>query len=183
MKKYISIAVILFVVFLIALQPGYATDLTLNNTPTQVCFSPNGGCTVAIISQIDKAKSEILVQAYSFTSASISLHRKSPIKRPQTRYKGRNDTRQESARRERYTSATFMANSGIPTFIDDKHAIAHNKIMIIDKETVITGSFNFTKAAEEKNAENLLIMRNKDLAKVYIENWYKHKEHSEPYER
>ena len=72
MKKYISIAVILFVVVLIALQPGYATDLTLNNTPTQVCFSPNGGCTVAIISQIDKTKSEILVQAYSFTSASIA---------------------------------------------------------------------------------------------------------------
>jgi phosphatidylserine/phosphatidylglycerophosphate/cardiolipin synthase-like enzyme len=55
--------------------------------------------------------------------------------------------------------------------------------MIIDKETVITGSFNFTKAAEEKNAENLLIIRNKDLANVYMENWYKHKEHSEPYER
>ena len=76
-----------------------------------------------------------------------------------------------------------MANSGIPTFIDDKHAIAHNKIMIIDKETVITGSFNFTKAAEEKNAENLLIIKAKDLAKLYIDNWYKHKEHSEPYER
>jgi phosphatidylserine/phosphatidylglycerophosphate/cardiolipin synthase-like enzyme len=53
--------------------------------------------------------------------------------------------------------------------------------MIIDKETVITGSFNFTKAAEEKNAENLLIIKNEDLAKVYIENWYKHKEHSELY--
>ena len=66
------------------------------------------------------------------------------------------------------------------TYIDSRHAIAHNKIMIIDKETVITGSFNFTKAAEEKNAENLLIMKNKELAKVYIENWEKHKGHSEP---
>ena len=68
------------------------------------------------------------------------------------------------------------------TYIDSRHAIAHNKIMIIDKETVITGSFNFTKAAEEKNAENLLIMKNKELAKVYIENWYKHKKNSERYE-
>jgi len=74
-------------------------------------------------------------------------------------------------------------NAGIPTFIDDKHAIAHDKIMIIDRETVITGSFNFTKAAEEKNAENLLIIRNKDLAKTYLDNWMKHREHSEPYER
>jgi len=55
--------------------------------------------------------------------------------------------------------------------------------MIVDRETVITGSFNFTKAAEEKNAENLLIIRNKELAKVYIENWYKHREHSEVYSK
>ncbi len=53
--------------------------------------------------------------------------------------------------------------------------------MIIDRETVITGSFNFTKAAEEKNAENLLIIRNKSLAKIYMESWYTHKEHSERY--
>jgi phosphatidylserine/phosphatidylglycerophosphate/cardiolipin synthase-like enzyme len=69
----------------------------------------------------------------------------------------------------------------VPTFIDSKHAIAHNKIMIIDRETLITGSFNFTKAAEEKNAENLLIIKSKDLSKIYIDNWKAHKTHSEMY--
>jgi phosphatidylserine/phosphatidylglycerophosphate/cardiolipin synthase-like enzyme len=54
--------------------------------------------------------------------------------------------------------------------------------MIIDKEIVITGSFNFTKAAEEKNAKNLLILKNKELAETYLENWDKHREHSERYE-
>jgi phosphatidylserine/phosphatidylglycerophosphate/cardiolipin synthase-like enzyme len=39
--------------------------------------------------------------------------------------------------------------------------------MVIDEETVITGSFNFTKAAEEKNAENLLVIRDKILAERY----------------
>jgi len=52
--------------------------------------------------------------------------------------------------------------------------------MIIDREIVITGSFNFTKAAEEKNAENLLVISSKKLAKHYLDNWLKHKEHSEP---
>lgn len=52
--------------------------------------------------------------------------------------------------------------------------------MVIDGEAVITGSFNFTKAAETKNAENVLIIKDKALAKVYIENWEKHKGHSEP---
>jgi phosphatidylserine/phosphatidylglycerophosphate/cardiolipin synthase-like enzyme len=48
-------------------------------------------------------------------------------------------------------------------------------------EIVITGSFNFTRAAEESNAENLLIIRSKDLAKEYLENWERHKAHSEVY--
>jgi phosphatidylserine/phosphatidylglycerophosphate/cardiolipin synthase-like enzyme len=46
---------------------------------------------------------------------------------------------------------------------------------------VITGSFNFTNAAEEKNAENLLIIKSKGLAKSYADNWHKHRQHSEPY--
>jgi phosphatidylserine/phosphatidylglycerophosphate/cardiolipin synthase-like enzyme len=53
--------------------------------------------------------------------------------------------------------------------------------MIIDGETVITGSFNFTTAAEEKNAENLLIIRDKKLAERYIKNWQEHERHSEVY--
>jgi phosphatidylserine/phosphatidylglycerophosphate/cardiolipin synthase-like enzyme len=51
--------------------------------------------------------------------------------------------------------------------------------MVIDQETVITGSFNFTKAAEEKNAENVLVIRSKELAKIYIDNWINHRNHSE----
>ena len=88
----------------------------------------------------------------------------------------------KSQRKERYTSATFLKNAGISTYIDDKHAIAHNKVMIIDQQTVITGSFNFTNAAELNNAENLLVIRSKELADIYIRNWNSHKEHSEKYE-
>ena len=76
----------------------------------------------------------------------------------------------------------FLFNLGIPVRIDAKHAIAHNKIMVIDGETVITGSFNFTKAAEEHNAENLLVIRDAELVEKYVANWKAHAEHSEPYE-
>ena len=65
--------------------------------------------------------------------------------------------------------------------IDAQHATAHNKVMIIDGETVITGSFNFTKAAEENNAENLLIIHDKKLAERYVKNWQEHERHSEVY--
>ncbi|PIV01463.1 MAG: hypothetical protein CO013_00755 [Syntrophobacterales bacterium CG_4_8_14_3_um_filter_58_8] len=84
----------------------------------------------------------------------------------------------KSQKTQRYSSASFLTHSGIPTYIDEKHAIAHNKIILIDRAVVITGSFNFTKAAEEKNAENLLIIRSQELAKPYLENWQRHREHS-----
>jgi phosphatidylserine/phosphatidylglycerophosphate/cardiolipin synthase-like enzyme len=53
--------------------------------------------------------------------------------------------------------------------------------MAIDGEVVITGSFNFTKAAEEKNAENLLVIHDKNLASLYTKNWQEHAQHSEVY--
>lgn len=59
----------------------------------------------------------------------------------------------------------------MPVLIDAKHAIAHNKVIVIDGETVLTGSFNFTKAAQDKNAENLLILHDRKLAAQYAENW------------
>jgi phosphatidylserine/phosphatidylglycerophosphate/cardiolipin synthase-like enzyme len=61
----------------------------------------------------------------------------------------------KSQRTEKYSSADFLANQGVPTMIDAHHAIAHNKVIVIDGETVLTGSFNFTKAAQEKNAEHV----------------------------
>jgi phosphatidylserine/phosphatidylglycerophosphate/cardiolipin synthase-like enzyme len=167
------------VIFLLLITslPAHPFELTLHNAPTQVYFSPNGGCTDAIIKQINDAKSEILVQAYSFTSAPIAKALVEAHKRG-VKVEAILD---KSQRTEKYSSATFLANSGIDTFIDARHAIAHNKIMIIDKTTVITGSFNFTRAAEEENAENLLIIKSKELAGIYIDNWKKHREHSEVY--
>jgi phosphatidylserine/phosphatidylglycerophosphate/cardiolipin synthase-like enzyme len=179
LKQHVGVTLIAVSIFLFSVHEiSCAFDLILNHTQTQVCFSPKGGCTEAIVHELDRAKSEILVQAYSFTSAPIAKALLNAHKRS-VKVEVILD---KSQRREKYTSATFLSNSGIPTYIDDKHAIAHNKVMIIDTETVITGSFNFTKAAEEKNAENLLIIRNRALAKIYTNNWYKHKEHSEKYE-
>jgi phosphatidylserine/phosphatidylglycerophosphate/cardiolipin synthase-like enzyme len=86
-----------------------------------------------------------------------------------------------SQRSEKYSSADFLANQGVPTLIDTNHAIAHNKVMVLDGETVLTGSFNFTKAAQEKNAENLLMIRDTALAAQYTQNWEAHRQHSQPY--
>lgn len=75
----------------------------------------------------------------------------------------------------------FFASSGIPPKTDPAHAIAHNKATVIDGETVITGSFNFIKAAEENDTENLLVTHKKNLALLYTKNWQDHAQHSEVY--
>jgi phosphatidylserine/phosphatidylglycerophosphate/cardiolipin synthase-like enzyme len=73
-------------------------------------------------------------------------------------------------------------HAGIPTRIDDQHAIAHNKVIVIDSATVITGSFNFTKAAEQNNAENLLVIKEApEVVKAYEANFQAHAGHAHPY--
>jgi phosphatidylserine/phosphatidylglycerophosphate/cardiolipin synthase-like enzyme len=88
----------------------------------------------------------------------------------------------KSQETEKYSGATYLANTGIPVLIDRQHAIAHNKVMVIDGSSVVTGSFNFTRAAEENNAENVLVLSgNPRLAALYRRNWLVHQQHSEPY--
>ena len=141
-------------------------------------FSPKGGCTQAVVEQLNGAKKQVLVQAYSFTSAPIA----SALVDAKNRGVDVQVILDKSQRGERYSSATFLANERVPTYIDPVHKIAHNKVMIIDGQTVITGSFNFTKSAEEGNAENLLVINNApDLAQRYAQNWKEHLGHSEPY--
>ena len=146
-------------------------------SPIGVYFSPRGGCTDAVVKELNAAKTSVLVQAYSFTSVPIAKALVDAHKRG-VRVEVILD---KSQRTEKYSSATFMVNMGIPTKIDAQHAIAHNKIMVIDGQTVITGSFNFTKNAEENNAENLLVIQSPELAAQYTANWNTHCAHSEPY--
>jgi phosphatidylserine/phosphatidylglycerophosphate/cardiolipin synthase-like enzyme len=176
MKNQTKLFLLTFFLLITFTIPALA-DNTVKNISGAVYFSPNGDCTEAIVNEISHAKSEIYVQAYSFTSAPIAKALVDAHKRG-VKVEVILDKSQKG---EKYTSATFISNAGIPTYIDSIHAIAHNKIMVIDKETVITGSFNFTKAAEAKNAENLLILKSKELASQYLMNWIKHKNHSDSY--
>jgi phosphatidylserine/phosphatidylglycerophosphate/cardiolipin synthase-like enzyme len=144
---------------------------------TTVCFTPGGNCTDIIVNALAGAKTSILVQAYSFTSTPIAK----ALLDAHTRGVPVQVILDKSQRTETYSSADFLANQRVPTTIDAQHAIAHNKVMVSDGETVLTGSFNFTKAAQEKNAENVLIIRDQALAAQYTQNWQAHGQPSQPY--
>lgn len=149
--------------------------LPFNLKAAEVCFTPGDDCAGKVIAEVNKAQKSLLVQAYYFTSAPIA----SAVLKAHQRGVKVEVILDRSQKTQKYSSVTFFQNAGIETFIDSSHAIAHNKIMIIDDAKVITGSFNFTKAAQEKNAENLLVLSEPDLVKRYKENYRTHKQHSE----
>ena len=133
----------------------------------QVCFSPGGQCTQFVEQAIAAAQRSILVQAYSFTSQTIAEALIAAHERGIT-VKILVDRSQLTARGSK---VKLMVEKGIPLSIDVVPGIAHNKVMIIDNAYVLTGSFNWTHAAEYRNAENLLFIRDENTSKVYRDQW------------
>lgn len=155
---------------------GFPAAGTLTPAPV-VYFAPGGSPTAAVVQALGEARVSVHVQAYSFTSAPIAK----ALVQAQRRGVAVTAILDRSNLSAQYSAADFLAHEGVTTLIDARHAIAHNKIMIVDGAIVLTGSFNFTKAAEEKNAENLLVLHDKKLARQYDANWQIHFAHSEPY--
>lgn len=144
----------------------------------EVGFSPDAGAEALVIKVIQSARESIYVLAYSFTSKPVAQALLDAHKRGVAV----NVVVDKSQKTEKYTSATFLANVGIPVRVDSQHAIQHNKVLVVDQKTVETGSFNFTAAAATRNAENaLVIWNNPRLAQVYLADWKKHWDHAEPY--
>jgi phosphatidylserine/phosphatidylglycerophosphate/cardiolipin synthase-like enzyme len=144
----------------------------------KVYFSPHGGCTEAVVRAVNGAQKQVLVEAYSFTSEPIAEALIAAEKRG-VDVEVILDKSQEQARG---TEADLISESGIPTYIDSAYRIAHDKVMIIDGTRVVTGSFNFTKSAEDFNAENLLVISNDPpLADQYATSWKQHLAQSHPF--
>jgi len=154
-------------------QPAIAVD----QTAIQAYFSPRGGASRAIVDALDGATNSVFVQAYSFTSEPIAA----ALARAKRRGVDVQVLLDKSQKEHKQTKAPVLVRAGVRVWIDDKHAIAHNKVMIIDRKIVVTGSFNFTTSAEDRNAENLLIVKDPNLAARYLANWESHRAHSEEY--
>lgn len=149
-----------------------------NSIKIQVRFSPHGGCQDQIISAINKAKESIRVEAYSFTAlpigeALIASHNRG------VKVEIILDRSNESERGD--SLLPLMLEHQIPVYIDSSHAIAHNKVMVIDNDTVLTGSMNFTKSGDKSNAENCIQIIDRKTYISYENDWLLHKQHSKLY--
>ena len=182
--KWVPIAfVICFLIFIACLLFKYdgvkisSKEISIQKNDEsfpELYFSPSGGCTDAIVRYLRESKKEVYIEAYSFTSKPI---RDALVK---TKIRGVNVVCiiDDGQLKEDDSIITALKTSGIEVYLDGKHAIFHNKVILIDGEYVLTGSFNFSKSAEEKNAENLLILKDKALVLQYKNNFDMHLGHS-----
>jgi phosphatidylserine/phosphatidylglycerophosphate/cardiolipin synthase-like enzyme len=156
--------------------PGWAFECP--TAAVDVCFRPGPErCAEQIAEAVGRAERTVLIQAYGFTSL--------PIAKAVTGARRRGiDIRavlDKSNRTTKYSAADFISHAGIPVRIDDDVAIAHNKVIVIDDNLVVTGSYNFTRSAEERNAENVVFIRDQCTAKLFIENFEERWRMAEPY--
>ncbi len=149
-----------------------ASEESKHSCSAKVYFSPNGGCEWEIIRAIGTAKKQIRVLSYSFTSEPIA---QALILLSMGGVDVQVVIDSGSAKR---SEAENLVSNGVKVYLDSNHAIMHNKVIIIDTDLVLTGSYNYSEAASTRNAENLVIIRSKNLTMKYLENWEHHKSHS-----
>jgi phospholipase D len=113
------------------------------------------------------AQSNIYVQAYSLTSYAIINQLITASKRG-VKVSAILDNVNFS---EGKSVVEELRSAGVEVVRDTASGIAHNKIMIIDEHKVITGSFNFTEAADKRNVENVLLIQDRKVAGEYLANW------------
>jgi phosphatidylserine/phosphatidylglycerophosphate/cardiolipin synthase-like enzyme len=134
-----------------------------------VCFVPPDDCTGTLVGLIGAARKRVEVQAYELTSrpiiaALIDAHRRG------VRVQAVLDRYDLQPVGTRPGSARQLAAAGIPVWIDQAPGVAHNKIMVIDDDLVVGGSFNYTVSAQKQNAENMTLTRSAEIAGRYLRN-------------
>ncbi len=154
-------------------------DTASQNAKVRVLFTPGDDIGAVILQSIRSATNQIFVQAYSFTHKSIARALQDAARR--------GVAVSILADREQFErGASFLLRdlrqAGIDVRLDGEHGAAHNKIIVVDAETnhaiVITGSYNFTQAAQKHNAENVVIIdHDAELVSAYAANWRRHWKH------
>lgn len=180
------LSVLLGLSILIAIQASAAAPVVERGSPAKpageyahvrAAFTPGDNVAGIIGQEIRAAKSDIRVQAYLFTSKPIAEALLSAAKRG-VKVEVVADANEYADGR---TSALpRLAAGGVAVYLNDRHKTSHNKIVLIDAElpsaTVITGSYNFTRAAQTQNAENIVVLTgNTALARRFLVNYDMHR--------
>ncbi|MEO5863098.1 MAG: phospholipase D family protein [Burkholderiales bacterium] len=167
------------IVFLLLVALTASADTTVRAVKVRVLFTPGDNVAASITQAIRNAKRNIRIQAFSFTNKAIARALQEASRRGI-------EVKLLADRDQFERGAGFLLRdlkqAGVNVMLDGEHAAAHNKIMLIDPDgdnpIVITGSFNFTQAAQKFNAENVVLIHDdRALAIAYHGNWQRHWQH------
>lgn len=136
-----------------------------NSTMTSY-FCPEDDCSGKVIDEIRKANGSIYFMAYSFTHPEIATDLVLRFQN-EVEVKGVMEKQQEN----NFTKYNLFKTQGIDVRWDGNKNLMHHKVFIIDNRTVITGSFNPTRNGDENNDENVLIIKDSEIAKIYLKEF------------
>ncbi|MBB4225564.1 phospholipase D family nuclease [Variovorax guangxiensis] len=145
-----------------------APSLT-QTVPYTAAFTP-GSALPLVLDTIRNARSTLLVAAYAFTSRPVAIALRDAQRRGVRVFVVIDADEAAKA----YSAARFLTNGRVPIRTNARYAQQHNKFIVADGTVVQTGSFNYTSSAAQRNAENVLVVRNAPaLAAQYGAEWQK----------
>ena len=150
--------------------PGSPADtsysqLAVDGTDLEVYFSPEDGAAVRLVDLVQAAQESVYFLAYSFTQDELA---EALLERSQA---GVNVSGVMEARQvESNTGSDYelFRDAGLDVRLDGNPNNMHHKVLIIDGRTVVTGSYNFSRSAEERNDENTLVIHNPEIAALFL---------------
>lgn len=142
-------------------------SFTHEGTRIEVYFSPDDNAAGRIIELINNAETSILFMAFSFTSDPIS----DAVVAAQGRGVQVSGVLETSQASQQGGEFFRMSDLGIDVVLDGNPRNMHHKVIIIDGYIVITGSYNFSRNAEERNDENTIILYNAAIAQLFMDEF------------
>lgn len=166
----------------VAMGP-FVQDVHAERAEVQAAFTPGDNIAAMIVERIREARSSIRMQAYLFTDRRIANALVAALRRG-VRVEIVADGAQEESGGAPYLPA--LRRAGAKVWLTASAGAAHNKVVIVDGErleaTVITGSYNYTRAANGKNAENIVIISGSPaLARRFVDNFDYHRAQARPW--
>lgn len=139
--------------------------LTIDGIDLETYFSPDDNVSARILELLMSAQESVYFLAYSFTSDDIAQVMRSK-REAGLIVKGVMDS--EQAKTNQGSEFDLFRQKGLDVRLDGGKGLMHHKIIIIDRSIVITGSYNFTASAEERNDENLIVIFSPEVAEVFL---------------
>jgi phosphatidylserine/phosphatidylglycerophosphate/cardiolipin synthase-like enzyme len=141
--------------------------ITIDQSPVRVLFAAEDEAVEEITPLIEKAQESVRVMAFSFTHDTLGKALLA-VSQDGIDVMGIFETRGSETE---YSELTVLFCADVPVRQDGNPRTFHHKVMVIDGETVITGSLNFSNNADSSNDENVVIIQNRALASKYLEEF------------